>query len=67
MHRDLKELSIRLTDEEGDPEYTRLFLSMWRLYTPTTYHNFLSKRAFDIHREDAIKLMNKLRDYIIKI
>lgn len=58
-HRDLKEISLRLTKEEGDPEYTRLFSSIETLHA-NYYHGFLDEETFKIHKEDAEKLIKKL-------
>ncbi|MEM4970304.1 MAG: PaREP1 family protein [Sulfolobales archaeon] len=62
-HRDLKEISLYLTEKTGDPDYTRLFSSTETLHA-NFYHNFLTRKTFEIHREDALKLIEKLRRYL---
>ncbi len=62
-HRDLREIASYLTEVTHDPEYTRLFSSVETLHA-NFYHGFLRKASFDAHREDAIKLINKLKTYL---
>ena len=62
-HMDLKEISLYLTRVKKDPDYTRLFSSVETLRA-NYYHNFLVEETFSIHREDAIKLIEKLRKYL---
>jgi len=64
-HKELKEISIYLSEREGDPEYTRLFSSVETLHA-NFYHNFLKKKTFDVHREDAIRLIEKLKTLIAR-
>ena len=61
--RDLRELASYLTEVIHDPEYTRLFSSVEALHA-NFYHGFLGRESFDAHREDAIKLIMKLRTYL---
>jgi hypothetical protein len=61
--KDLKEKSLYLTEKTGDLDYTRLFLSAEMLHA-NFYHNFLTRRTFEIHREDAPNLMEKLRKFL---
>ena len=49
----------RLSEELEEP-LGRLFASIERLYA-NYYHNFLTKVNFKAHREDALKLLQKLR------
>ena len=62
-HKDLKEISLYLTEKEKDPEYTRLFSSVETLHA-NYYHNFLRPTTFNVHKEDAEKLIQKLRKYL---
>ncbi len=62
-HRDLKEITIYLTEKEGDPEYSRLFSSTETLHA-NSHHNFLKEKSFQAHREDTEKLIAKLRKYL---
>ncbi|GAB6947683.1 PaREP1 family protein [Vulcanisaeta sp. JCM 16161] len=62
-HRDLREIASYLTEITNDPEYTRLFSSVEALHA-NFYHNFLGRTSFNAHREDAIKLIMKLRTYL---
>ncbi len=62
-HRDLREIASYLTEVTRDPEYTRLFSSVETLHV-NFYHSFLGRASFDAHREDAIKLVNKLKAYL---
>ncbi len=62
-HRDLREIASYLTEVTHDPEYTRLFSSVETLHA-NFYHGLLGKASFDVHREDAIKLINKLKTYL---
>ena len=62
-HRDLKEISLYLAERTGDPEYTRLFSSVETLHA-NFHHNFLTRRTFEYHREDALKLVGKLRRHL---
>ena len=41
----------------------RLFASIERLHA-NYYHNFLTKLNFETHREDALKLVQKLRSLL---
>lgn len=49
----------RLSEELGEP-LGRLFASVERLHA-NYYHNFLTKVNFEAHREDALKLVRRLR------
>jgi hypothetical protein len=62
-HKDLKEVSIYLSEKEGDPEYTRLFSSVETLHS-NYYHAFLKEATFKAHVEDAQKLIEKLRRHL---
>jgi hypothetical protein len=62
-HRDLKEIAIHLTEKEGDKEYTRLLSSAETLHA-NYYHNFLGKTSYDAHREDALRLIERLKKYL---
>jgi hypothetical protein len=59
-HRDLKEVSLYLTRTMRDPDYTRLFSSLETLHA-NYYHNFLDKETFDIHKEDALRFIGKVK------
>lgn len=62
-HRDLRDIVEFLTEKTNDSEYSRLFSSAEALHQ-NYYHNFMSKLSFDIHREDTLKLIQKLRKLI---
>ena len=62
-HRDLKEISLYLTKKKKDPEYTRLFSSTETLHA-NYYHNFLDEETFNIHKEDAEKLIQKIKELL---
>ncbi|MEM1610489.1 MAG: PaREP1 family protein [Sulfolobales archaeon] len=52
-----------MTEKTGDPDYTRLFSSAETLHA-NFYHNFLTRKTFEVHREDALKLIEKLKRYL---
>jgi len=54
---------LYLTEKTGDPGYTRLF-SIAEILHANFFHNFLTRRTFEIHREDALKLIDKLRKFL---
>ena len=58
-HRDYAEVIERLSEELKEP-LGRLFASVERLHA-NYYHNFLTKVNFDAHREDALKLIRRLK------
>ena len=58
-HRDYAEIVERLSEELKEP-LGKHFAGVERLYA-NYYHNFLTKVNFEAHREDALKLMRKLR------
>jgi len=58
-HRDYAEIVERLSEELKEP-LGRLFAGVERLYA-NYYHNFLTKVNFEAHREDALKLVRRLR------
>jgi len=58
-HRDYAEIVERLSEELKEP-LGRLFAGVKRLYA-NYYHNFLTKVNFEAHREDALKLVRRLR------
>jgi hypothetical protein len=62
-YQDLKEIAIHLTEKEGDKEYTRLLSSAETLHA-NYYHNFLGKTSYDAHREDALRLIERLKRYL---
>ena len=64
-HRDLKEITIHLSEKEGDPEYSRLFSSVETLHA-NYYHDFLRGKTFEAHVEDAEKLIERLKSYLEK-
>jgi len=61
-HRDYAEIVERLSEELKEP-LGRLFAGIERLHA-NYYHNFLTKVNFEAHREDALKLVQKLRSLI---
>jgi hypothetical protein len=58
-HRDYAEIIERLSEELKEP-LGRLFASVERLHA-NYYHNFLTKVNFEAHREDTLKLIQKLK------
>ena len=58
-HRDYAEIIERLSEELREP-LGRLFASVERLHV-NYYHNFLTKVNFEAHREDTLKLIQKLK------
>jgi len=58
-HRDYAEVIERLSEELKEP-LGRLFASVERLHA-NYCHNFLTKVNFDAHREDALKLIRRLK------
>ncbi len=62
-HIHYAEIIGHVFEETNDKEIPRLFASTERLHA-NYYHNFLSKREFEIHREDVLKLIEKLKNYI---
>ncbi|MHA1595420.1 MAG: PaREP1 family protein [Candidatus Baldrarchaeia archaeon] len=61
-HRDYAEIIERLSEELKEP-LGRLFASVERLHA-NYYHNFLTKTNFEAHREDALKLITKLKELV---
>ena len=61
-HRDYAEIVERLSEELKEP-LGRLFASVERLHA-NYYHNFLTRVNFEAHREDALKLIQKLRSLV---
>ena len=55
----------KLTEELGEP-LGRLFASAERLHA-NFYHGFLSRTNFEVHREDCLKLVEKLRNYVSRL
>lgn len=62
-HRDYNLIINTLWKELKNPEIPRLFTSAERLHA-NYYHNFLDKETFELHREDTLKLINILKEYI---
>ncbi|MHA1595222.1 MAG: PaREP1 family protein [Candidatus Baldrarchaeia archaeon] len=62
-HRDLREIAEFLTKKTNDPEFSRLFSSAEALHA-NFYHNFMSRLSFDAHREDLLKLVRKIKEYL---
>jgi hypothetical protein len=58
-HRDYAEVVERLSEELKEP-LGRLFASVERLHA-NYYHNFQTRVNFDAHREDALKLIRRLK------
>ena len=59
-HRDYAEIIESLVEERGDEELPRLFASAERLHA-NFYHGFLKQTSFRAHREDVLKLVEKLK------
>ena len=64
-HRDYVDIVEILVRETEDLELARLFASAERLHA-NFYHGFLSRPSFEAHREDALKLVGKLRELLAK-
>ena len=62
-HRDLREIVEYLTEKMRDPDYSRLFSSAEALHA-NFYHNFMSRLSFEAHRSDAIKLIQKIKEFL---
>jgi len=60
-HRDYAEIVERLSEELKE-HLGRLFASIERLHA-NYYHNFLTKVNFEAHREDTLKLVQKLEAF----
>ena len=59
-HRDLRDIIEFLVEKTQDPEYSRLFSSAEALHA-NFYHNFMSRLSFKTHREDVIRLIQKIK------
>jgi len=62
-HRDYNIIINNIARELGDVEIFRLFAMCKRLHA-NFYHNFLDKDSFKVHREDALKLVEILKEYV---
>ena len=62
-HRDYVDIIEALVQETGDRELARLFASAERLHA-NFYHAFLSRPSFEAHREDALRLVGKLKELL---
>ena len=62
-HRDLRDVVEFLAMRENDPEYSRLFSSAEALHA-NLHHNFMSEMSFKAHRDDAIKLIRKVKELL---
>ena len=62
-HRDYLEVMENLVDEMKDENLTVYFASAERLHV-NFYHNFLRRISFDVHRRNALKLIEKLKGYV---
>lgn len=61
-HRDYSEIIERLSEELKEP-LGRFFASVERLHA-NYYHGFLSRMNFEAHKEDAVKLIQKLKGLV---
>ena len=57
-HRDYAALIEKLYDETEDEELLKGFALAERLHAN---HNFLEKKSFEVHRREALKLVEKLK------
>ena len=64
-HRDYVDIIEALVQETGDRELARFFASAERLHA-SFYHAFLSRPSFEAHREDALRLVGKLRELLAR-
>jgi len=62
-HRDYLEIVENLVEEIKERNLTIYFASAERLHA-NFYHNFLKKISFEVHRENALKLIEKLKDIV---
>jgi len=62
-HCDFIDIIEALVKETGDPELARLFASVERLHA-NFYHGFMSDISFRAHREDALRLVGRLRGLV---
>lgn len=62
-HRDYAEIIEIIYEELKDDEIPRLFASAERLHA-NYYHGFLKELTFKLHREDTLKLIQKLKNYL---
>lgn len=62
-HRDYQIIVSYVMRLTGDRSIRRLFASAETLHA-NYYHNFLDKESFDVHREDAIRLIEKLITFL---
>jgi len=62
-HRDYAVIIDELYKETKDRDLVVGFSLAERLHA-NFYHNFMSKDQFDLHREEVLKLIKKLRDLI---
>ncbi|MCG2879877.1 MAG: PaREP1 family protein [Vulcanisaeta sp.] len=62
-HRDYDVIVQNLYEETGDKELVLYFGMAERLHA-NFYHNFMSKEAFELHRDYVLKLINKLKEFI---
>jgi len=65
-HIHFNEIISHVTEKTGDRELPRLFASAERLHA-NYHHGFLKKIEFEVHREDVLKLVQKLKNYISKV
>lgn len=61
-HRDYNMIVGRLYKESGDKELLTAFGMAERLHA-NLYHSFMDKEIFEAHREEALKLVEKLKRY----
>ena len=62
-HVHYAEIIEHVFKETKDDEIPRLFASAERLHA-NYYHGFLSRESFELHRQDALRLIKKLREYV---
>jgi hypothetical protein len=61
-HRDYNVVVGRLYKESGDKELLTAFGMAERLHA-NFHHNFMDKEIFEAHREEVLKLVEKLKRY----
>ena len=62
-HRDYDVIIGRLYKETGDRSILTNFGMVERLHA-NFYHNFMDKEEFEIHRQAALELIGKLREFV---
>jgi len=65
-HVHYAEIIEHVFKETKDNEIPKLFASVERLHA-NYHHSFLSKESFELHRQDALRLIKKLKEHIDRL